>query len=115
MRGDRVTGSGRDLLFLSGCFFDFEVPKDCRYLLHYFATDIRLAFLRYYMVFRETRNFTDHTGVACSRRFVKRMRREYERLTTAYGSAKASLSEDGLHTLQLLERGKLALTKIPKT
>lgn len=100
----------RDLDFISGRFFDFEIPKEKRYLLKYFTTDVQVAFLRYYLVFGDARRFVDHTGHFCSKRLQARFLSRYRRLTAVYDKAKQSLTEEGFATLQQLESGQYPLT-----
>ncbi len=105
----------KDSEFLSGEFFYFEIPKSKRYLEKYFKTDLQKAFLKYYFVFGSSVNFTDHTGHYCSRRLQFRMINDLNRLVKAYETAKHSLTEEGMETVDLIERGKLRLTKLPKS
>lgn len=100
-----------DLGFVSGSFFDCEVPKNKRYLLKYFKTSIQLAFLRYYLVFGEHRNFVDHTGYCCSRRVLWHLQARYRYLVKTYEEAKVALTEDSMNTIHLIEMGKFPLTK----
>ena len=83
----------RDLDFLSGWFFEYEVPKDKQYLLKYFTTDLQRAFLRYYLVFGNSWNFVDHTGHYCSRRLLWKFQARYRHLVTTYEQAKSLLTE----------------------
>lgn len=105
----------RDLDFISGRFFDCEIPKGKRYLLKYFKTDLKLAFLRYYFVFGNTKNFTDHTGLYCKRRLLFRMEARLKAIVEAYDQAKSSLTEEGMATVQRIETGKFRLTRKPKS
>jgi hypothetical protein len=102
----------RDLDFISGRFFEYDVPKEKRFLLQYFKTDLQRAFLKYYMVFGEHRNFVDHTGYHCSQRLLFRFKARYHRLLEVYQEAKISLTEEGMETIRLLEIGKFPLTDI---
>jgi hypothetical protein len=104
----------RDSEFLSGNFFILEVPKSRRFLLKYFKTPLQRAFLKYFLVFGSTRNFIDHTGFYCSRRLLVRMVRNFKRLVKVYDDAKFSLSEEGMETIGLLEKGDLRLTSLMK-
>jgi hypothetical protein len=101
----------RDLDFISGEFFEYEIPKDKRFLLKYYKTDMQLAFLRYYLVFGECRNFVDHTGCHCSPRMVYRLEHRFQFLVNAHSQAKSSFTEESMEFLQLVESGKLVLTK----
>ena len=103
----------RDLDFISGKFFDFDIPRDKHYLLKYFTTDMQKAFLRYVMVFGDSgdiRLFKPHTGFYCSERLVFRFLERYRVLTKSYDEAKSSLTEEGLETLQEIESGRYSLT-----
>ena len=101
----------RDLEFISGYFFDYEISKDKRYLLKYFKTKLQLAFLRYYLIFGDHRNFKDHTGHHCNPRMLFRLKNKLKALEIAYKEAKASLTEDGMRTIQLIEIGQFVLTE----
>ena len=81
----------KDLAFISGEFFDVEIPKDKQYLRKYFSTDVQLAFLRYYLVFQDITCFADHTGHACSESTVVRMKRRYHKIIAAHDIAKKNL------------------------
>jgi hypothetical protein len=104
----------RDLDFISGRFLDMDVPKDKRYMLRYFRNPLQRAFLRYFLVFGSARNFTDHTGHYCSERLAKRLASRFRLITRVYDDAKRSLTEDGMATVELMERGRLKLTRMPK-
>ena len=99
-----------DLEFLSGNFFEHEIPKDKQYLCKYFATDLQMSFLRYRMVFEDIYLFKDHTGFYCSDRLVFRLIVRYKQLIKIHDEAKANFTEEGLNTLQLIESGQYPLT-----
>lgn len=99
----------RDLDFISGRFFDFEIPKEKRYLLKYFTTELQQAFLRYYMVFGSAANFVEHTGHYCSERLLWKFKARYRHLTQVYEEAKKSLTEEGMSTVERIEAGKYSL------
>lgn len=100
-----------DLDFISGEFLDYEIPKSKRYLLKYFRTDLQVAFLRYYLMFSEHRNFNDHTGHYCDRRVKFWMLGRYKQLVKAHAEAKSSLTEEGMKKLEEIEMGRYRLTK----
>lgn len=104
----------KDLDFISGRFFDLEIPKEKRYLLKYFTGNLQVAFLRYYLVFGTRKNFTDHTGHRCAKSLQKRLVVRYNNLVNLYEASKSSLTEEGLHTIQLLESGKFNLANFNK-
>ena len=95
-----------DLDFISGKFFDHDVPKDKQYLLKYFTTDLQVAFLRYYFVFGHTRNFVDHTGYFCSKMLLSKLGKRFRDLIEAHAIAKADFTEGGMEVLAAIEEGK---------
>lgn len=103
--------SEKDCHFISGVFFEYDVPKEKRYLLRYFKTALQRAFLRYYLVFGNFKNFVDHTGYYCSDRLLYRFQLRFRKLTRLYDESKRSLSEEGMELIRLLETGKFRLTK----
>lgn len=100
----------RDLDFISGEFFDHEIPRDKQYLLKYFTTDVQVAFLRYALVFEDTKLFKEHTGHYCSDRLKFRFLARFRHLTKLHDEAKRVFTEESLNTLQLLESGQYPLT-----
>ena len=98
--------SQADLDFISGGFFEHEIPKEKRYLFRYFTSDLQIAFLRYYMVFGAVRMFREHTGHYCSERLLFRFKKRYHTLVDAYDLAKSSLTEEGMQTVLDIESGK---------
>ena len=100
----------KDLEFISGNFLDHEVPKNKRYLLKYFKTDLQLAFLRYYLVFGRHLNFVDHTGHYCSRRTLWILQSKYHCIVDTYEKAKKALTEEGMEMIHKIESGKFILT-----
>lgn len=100
----------RDLDFISGRFFNYDVPKEKRYLLKYFKNDLQMAFLKYFMVFGDYRNFTDHTGYYCNPSLLFRMEQRLRRIVAVYDEAKRALTEEGMATVHLIESGKFRLT-----
>jgi len=100
----------RDLDFISGDFLDHEIPREKQYLLKYFTTDVQVAFLRYALVFEDTKLFKDHTGHFCSDRLKFRLLARFKQLTKLHAQAKGVLTEESLNDIQLLESGQYPLT-----
>lgn len=96
----------KDLDFISGEFFRHEIPKAQRYLLKYFVTDLQVAFLRYWMVFGEWKNFCDHTGFCCTKRALQKYVLRYKKLTEAHASAMSDFTESSMLLLSELESGQ---------
>lgn len=101
--------------FISGRFFEFEIPKEKSYLLKYFKTEMQRMFLKYYMVFGNCRNFVDHTGYYCSNGVLYKLEQRYQKLIKIYEEAKWSFTEEGMELIQTIESGKFNLTKLPKS
>ena len=100
----------RDLDFISGNFFEQEIPRDKHYLLRYFTTDLQKAFLRYRLVFENTKLFKDHTGFYCSDRLRFKLLFRFKKLIQIHAEAKSTFTEEGLNKLQLIESGQYPLT-----
>jgi len=99
-----------DLYFISGKFFELEIPKKQQFLLQYFKTDLQIAFLRYYLVFGEWKNFVDHTGYHCKDRYLYKCEKKYHQLMDAYREASSVLDEEHMAMLQKLSSGKYKLS-----
>lgn len=99
----------RDLEFISGEFMELDIPKNKRFLLKYFTTELQVAFLRYYLVFGSVRNFVDHTGYYCTEGLLFRFQRRYHKLMKAHEQAKKSFTEEGLKMLEVIETGQFVL------
>lgn len=98
--------SSRDLQFLSGRFRDAELPPEKQYLFRYFTTEIQRYFVRYYLTFGEFTNFTDHTGFACSRRWMEILRDRILALEEAKREARKNID---LERLAEIESGRYKL------
>lgn len=90
----------RDIIFLSGDFFETPIPRNKFYLLKYFTTDIQLAFLRYYFVFGDFHCFSEHTGHAATRKYIQTMEQRLQTLMDAHDKAKKSMDMDVLYDIE---------------
>lgn len=95
-----------DLQFISGDFFETDIPKDKKYLLKYFKTDLQLAFLKYYLAFGNSKNFIDHTGYYCSDRYVYKQDSLIKDLMKAYADARSVFDEKHMKMVFDIEQGK---------
>lgn len=102
--------SREDILFISGDFETFEVPKDKKYLLNYFRTKTQSAFLRYFLMFGSYDHFVDHTGIYCQPRYMKIMLKALNVLESAHAKAKGDMD---LEMLADIETGKFSITSLP--
>ncbi len=98
-----------DLYFISGDFFETEIPKKQQFLLKYFKTVLQRAFLKYYLVFGDWRNFVDHTGHHCKDRYLRKQEKKYHQLMDAFKEASSVLDEEHMAMLQKLASGKCKL------
>lgn len=89
--------------FISGKFFDLNIPKENRYLLRYFKTKLQRAYLNYKLLNGEKRYFTRHTGYLCNPYFWKEQNAKFNHLVRAYSKAKKNID---LEMLEKIERGK---------
>ena len=92
-----------ELGFISGSIFDINLPKEQQYLYKYFATARQRMFVKYYLTYRRYTRFTDHTGYACSKKWLKKLRRRLVQLERAHEEAKF---RNDSATLALLESGQ---------
>lgn len=80
-------------------FLDLEIPKDKRFLLKYFKTNIQNTFLKYLIFFGDIENFCDHTGIPCQKRWLKDLLSRYNSLIYLYDKAKKNMDLDFLSEL----------------
>lgn len=95
----------RDLDFISAKYADYEIPKEKRFLLKYFTSDLQVAFLKYYLCFGDWKLFSQHTGFYCTHRILYRFVDRYEKLIKAHDEAKSTLSEECMEQLLIIEQG----------
>jgi len=69
----------------------------------YFKTSVRFAFLKYYLLFNKISRFTEHTGFSCTKRYLKRMKRQYSKLLELHSVAKKNFD---FENLAFIEMGK---------
>ncbi len=99
----------KELLFLAGNFFDFDLPKSKNYLFHYFRTGIEKQLIYYYYCLGNFEHFTDHTGLYCQQRWLKELKQRHDRLVEMLAKAKMEMDLD---LVVLIESGKLKREKI---
>lgn len=99
----------RDRRFISGDYAEIEIPKKYAFLTRYFKTDTQRSFLRYYWVFRDWKNFVDHTGTYCQERYLRKQAIRFDALLAAYEDAVKVLDEAHMRKLQLLTEGRYKL------
>lgn len=90
----------KELKLISGEFFDFEIPREKKYLLKYFSTDLETAFVKYYMCFGEFEYFTEHTGFFCQRRWLLLLHNRFEKIAALHQKCKIEMDLEGLEELE---------------
>ena len=94
----------KDLKFISGEFFDYEIPKDKKWLKKYFKTPFQRQFLRYFLIFDNLDYFVAHTGINVHLRYLKRLRVKYYILLEMKKIAKENFD---MQKLWLVESGRI--------
>lgn len=89
-----------DAQFLSGEFFEADLPRDKAYLKRYFSTDIQRAFLKYVTIFGDWKNFIEHTGFYCSKRNLQVLHARLKKLEKAHKAAKSSMDFNALESIE---------------
>lgn len=95
-----------ELTFISGSFFDCDMPKEKKYLLKYFKTPLEQQFLRYYHCFGNYTHFTDHTGMHCKPRWLMVLKQRLDMLVQLHAKAKKEMD---LELLMVIETGQYVL------
>lgn len=101
----------RDLEFIAGTFFEYDIPKEKRYLLKYFKSEMQVAFLKYVLCTGEWEMFREHTGHYCTKRMLYTLANRLDVLTETYSKAKADLSEEGMRLINEIEMGRYSVDK----
>jgi hypothetical protein len=76
-----------DLNLISGKFFHKNIDKDYIYLKKYFKTKYQKIFLTYYILFKNTSRFKEHTGINIKNRYLRVLKKRFKDLTIAYVEA----------------------------
>ena len=89
-----------DAKFVSGEFFDFQIPKDKKYLMKYFTTEIQQQFVSYLLMFGGYDNFVDHTGIFCKKRYMQHMFAQFTKIQEAHYKAKKEMNLELLSDIE---------------
>lgn len=79
------------------------MPREKLYLLKYFDTPIQEAFIKYFLLFGDYKNFVDHTGLYCQMRWLKLLKKKYDILEAMRKKAR---DEIDLFLISQIETGK---------
>lgn len=97
----------RDRNFISGNFLDDNLPQDKVWLSKYFKSEFQRRFLIYILTFNGYHYFRRHTGIKCSVRYLKMLKKKYKKLEDAHKKAKEDFDLD---TLAKIEMGKYKIS-----
>ena len=96
-----------DLKLLARQWENFEIPKDKKYLLKYFDTDLQVIFLKYYLIFGDYKNFVDHTGFKCGEIWLDFLCKKLQIILKAHKDAKTNPDmELGMKEVSVIQSGK---------
>lgn len=95
----------RDLVFSSD-FMRSPVPKEKSWMAKYFKTKTKRMFLKYFMAFGSTARFTRHCGQVCTKRYVKKMKMQFLKISEKHRRAKEDLD---FEMVAKIEMGKCRL------
>jgi hypothetical protein len=100
--------SERDAIFISD-FIDNPIEKEKRWMLKYFKTKTKKMFLKYFLIFNNASRFKEHCGEICSKRDVKKIKKQFVVLLEKHDEAKKNFDID---LLEKIEKGKFKLKLI---
>ena len=104
MRGDTSSVEDPELFFISGRIFDVDLPKEKKWLLKYFKNTFQRQFLFYFLCYGRHWQFTEHTGIACPRRWLLYQEVKLENLIKMHRAAKTNFE---FELLSRIEGGKI--------
>ena len=98
----------RDLVVVGNQYIVDPVPAGKNYLCPYFKTEIRRAFIKYYIATDgDIWHFSEHTGYYCSMRYVKKMQKQLRHVEKAWQEAKDNFD---IEVTANIKNGKYSLT-----
>lgn len=87
-------------------FIEDPIPREKFWLVKYFKSGIRYAFLRYFLTFGSAVHFREHTGFLCCERYLKKMKRSLVFVQKMHQKAKDNFD---FESVAEIEMGKLKL------
>lgn len=99
-----------DVQLIGGEFLDpASLPKNKRYLYHYFSTEPQKQFVRYYLAFHRVDFFVAHTGYSASQSWLKKLASRLDRLEANLAAARVA---GDFELVAQIESGKYPLPGI---
>jgi len=80
----------RDLMFLSD-ISKLQVPKERSWMSKYFKTKTKRMFLKYFLTFGCDTRFRQHSGEACTKRYLKKMKMQFLKIEASHATARKDL------------------------
>lgn len=89
-----------DFKLIAGNFSEIDLPKQERWLLNYFKTDIQKNFLIYYLQFQTVDRFSEHTGIKAENHYLKKLEMKYHTLVVMRNQAKSNFDIEKLWKIE---------------
>jgi hypothetical protein len=89
-----------DLKLIRGDFLDMFLPKEKKFVLNYFKTNLARKIIMYYFVFNTIDNFVNHTGYFCDYVYLKRCMDKYKEIIKEHDSALKGLDFEKMEKIQ---------------
>jgi hypothetical protein len=96
----------RDRNLISGLFLEDNIAHDKFWMCKYFKSEIQKRFLIYFLIFGSHYYFNRHSGIPCTKRYLKKMKKKFTVLENLHKQAKENFD---LETLSKIEMGKYKL------
>lgn len=91
----------RDRNLVSGSFLEDDVSQENIWMCKYFTSEIQKRFLIYFLLFKSHFYFVRHTGVYCTERYLKKMKKMFSVLESAHKKAKEDFDLDALSEIEM--------------
>jgi hypothetical protein len=91
----------RDRNLVSGFFLEDYIPPDKLWMTKYFTTSIQKRFLIYFLIFGSCFYFVRHTGIYCTTRYLKKMKKFFYKLQKAHEDAKKNFDLEKLSEIEM--------------
>jgi len=86
---------------VAGLFLDDYIPSNKLWMTKYFTTSVQRRFLIYFLIFGSHFYFIRHTGVYCTSRYLKKMKKNFCNLQKAHDDAKKNFDLDKLAEIEM--------------
>lgn len=91
----------RDRNLISGIFLEDNIPQDKFWMTRYFTSEIQKRFLIYFLIFKSHYYFVRHTGMHCSSRYLKKMKKFFSFLEDSHKKAKENFDLELLSEIEM--------------